>query len=464
MQLDIHNQLNIKIEDLVAQRCAVLGASGSGKSNTVAVLVEEVAAHMPFIIVDPHSEYWGLRQQLNILIVGKSENVDLEIDAAQARAIAEYVYSNGLSVILDLLLMDEDERAAFVLAFFGRLWELGIRQKKTFGIVLEEAHNFIPEGVKNSPVKKLMTRFALEGRKFGFGMILSTQTTVEISKTVLRQVGLLFLHRVHHMSDIKIYQQIIPGADTSSVKDIVQAMPQGEAIVVNGGQRQIVTIRKRNTFHVGATPELGSEPPRLHAIAEQLLAELRQLMQIESQSDPVKLQTQRHDDGELLRELADLRGQLAERDRLIAELRQQLAAQPVMAVAAIETVEQFPEPIPELIEDEYRTPLATTRAIKRQERAFVALIEDIGKLSPMHRILFRYLLEREGKKFTVKEMARFNGYLERTIKNSPPLPLIKMGLIKRVNGLHWATARELAQRDFPDLDEDDLIQRLLKGA
>ncbi|MDR2131641.1 MAG: ATP-binding protein, partial [Odoribacteraceae bacterium] len=51
----------IDIDKLVTRHCAILGSTGSGKSNTVAVLLEAIAKNdfksSRILVIDPHGEY-----------------------------------------------------------------------------------------------------------------------------------------------------------------------------------------------------------------------------------------------------------------------------------------------------------------------------------------------------------------------------------------------------------------------
>ncbi len=48
--------------DVVTQRLAFLGRTGSGKSHSVGVLVEELLkAGQQVVIIDPKGDFWGLR-------------------------------------------------------------------------------------------------------------------------------------------------------------------------------------------------------------------------------------------------------------------------------------------------------------------------------------------------------------------------------------------------------------------
>src|SRR5918911_1343895 len=96
------SDLSLETEAFEGRSVAVLGISGSGKTNTAAVLIEELLTHgLPMTIVDIEGEYYGLKQQYNLLIAGRSEHAELEIGPDNAAQLAERSVQRGISVILD---------------------------------------------------------------------------------------------------------------------------------------------------------------------------------------------------------------------------------------------------------------------------------------------------------------------------------------------------------------------------
>lgn len=94
----------IDIDDLLGERIAVLGMSGQGKSNTAAVLCEELlAAGLPLAIIDTAGEYWGLKEKYPILIAGQSAQADIEIAPTQTAPLADLFPDLTLSTLLDTL-------------------------------------------------------------------------------------------------------------------------------------------------------------------------------------------------------------------------------------------------------------------------------------------------------------------------------------------------------------------------
>src|SRR3712207_6513053 len=119
LQIDTSHELRLPLATLVGQSVAVLGIRGSGKTNTAAVLIEELLAQgLPLTIVDIEGEYWGLRERFEILVVGRSENVDLVVEAGHAAKLAEFSVLHGISVILDLSEFSQDEMFRFLTQYF----------------------------------------------------------------------------------------------------------------------------------------------------------------------------------------------------------------------------------------------------------------------------------------------------------------------------------------------------------
>jgi DNA helicase HerA-like ATPase len=81
-------------------------------------------------------------------------------------------------------------------------------------LVLEEAQNYIQESRKSgedSISKEVFERIAREGRKFGLGLVVSSQRPSEMSKTVLSQCNSFVVHRLQNPEDLRYFREIVPG-------------------------------------------------------------------------------------------------------------------------------------------------------------------------------------------------------------------------------------------------------------
>ncbi|HLZ63051.1 MAG TPA: DUF87 domain-containing protein, partial [Ktedonosporobacter sp.] len=317
LSIDTIGTLGLTVHDLIGQRVAVLGISGSGKTNTGAVLVEELLPHLPITIVDVEGEWYGLKERFDLLVAGRSEQAEVPLMAENAAALAEISIKRGISLILDLSEYDQDEMQEILLLYFGALWKQATALKTPYMVVIEEAHEFIPQGVR-SPLKTLLTRFALRGRKRGVGVVLSSQRSAKVEKDLLTQAGILFLHNVVHPTDLGVYKDLIPMAGKDVEQQARELVP-GEAFVVRGRLVDRVHIRHRYTFHAGATPELGAAQPLLKAIDGALLEELRSLSARslrEGGSDEL---------ARINRRMREAEATIAEKDVIIAERDVQIA-------------------------------------------------------------------------------------------------------------------------------------------
>src|SRR6266704_2374182 len=278
MSLDIAGlDLSLETEAFVGRSVAVLGITGSGKTNTAAVLIEELLTQgLPMTIVDIEGEYWGLKQSYDLLIAGRSEHAELEIGPENAAHLANISVQRGISVILDLSDYTQDEQYDFLVAYFQSLWDVAGKERKPYQIILEEAHEWVPQGAR-TPLKQLLTRIALRGRKRGLGIILMSQRSAKVEEDVLTQVPLLFLHKVVHPTDLRVYKDLIP-LPATQVEDMVRRLHPGEAIIVYNHEANIIQIRLRYTFHAGSTPTWKHvAQPKLRKIDSGMLKELRAL-------------------------------------------------------------------------------------------------------------------------------------------------------------------------------------------
>jgi len=103
LDMNIAETVDLDIDAFVGRSVAVLGITGSGKTNTAAVLIEELlSGGLPLTIVDIEGEYYGLKQKFDLLIAGRSEHAELEVTSENAGVLATASVTRGLSVILDL--------------------------------------------------------------------------------------------------------------------------------------------------------------------------------------------------------------------------------------------------------------------------------------------------------------------------------------------------------------------------
>ena len=106
-------------------------------------------------------------------------------------------------------------------------------------LVLEEAHTFVRKGQDNegpasSPVqlcRETFERIAREGRKFGLGLVLSSQRPSELSPTLLAQCNTFLLHRIVNDSDQNLVARLVPDNVGGLLREL-PSLPSRQAILL----------------------------------------------------------------------------------------------------------------------------------------------------------------------------------------------------------------------------------------
>lgn len=273
MFIDTHEILSfLTAEDFIGQSIAVLGIKGSGKSNTAAVLMEELlTAGVPILVVDIAGEYHTLRDKFDqVTVIGRSVETEVQLAITQSNVhqIATTAYKNGRSVILDVSGMPTEARDDILHAYFSETSRQSIHLRIPLVIFLEEAHNWMPQ-IGRSPLKDTLIAIATEGRKRGLSLIQIGQRSTRIAKDTLTQADVAFLHKVRHPTDMKVYMELIP-RPPRWVKERINSLKSGEAVVLIRDRVLRCQMRLRHTRHVGSTPTMADIPAQQLSLLELL--------------------------------------------------------------------------------------------------------------------------------------------------------------------------------------------------
>lgn len=106
-------------------------------------------------------------------------------------------------------------------------------------LILEEAHTFVRRGYDDdgpalAPARlccEAFERIAREGRKFGLGMVLSSQRPSELSPTVLAQCNTFLLHRIVNDVDQRLVANLVPDNVAGLLKEL-PSLPSRHAILL----------------------------------------------------------------------------------------------------------------------------------------------------------------------------------------------------------------------------------------
>jgi len=154
---------------------------------------------------------------------------------------------NGQIAVIDLSLVPS-EVIHIVVAVLARLVFESLQRYRRSGptgrplptvLVLEEAHTFVrkasgDDGSVATPAqlcREAFERIAREGRKFGLGLVLSSQRPSELSPTVLAQCNTFLLHRIVNDADQNLVARLVPDNVAGLLREL-PSLPSRQAILL----------------------------------------------------------------------------------------------------------------------------------------------------------------------------------------------------------------------------------------
>lgn len=131
-------------------------------------------------------------------------------------------------------------------------------------LVVEEAHHFIKRYNEDSDFIgstalccKVFERIAREGRKFGLGLLISSQRPSELSPTVLSQCNSFLIHRISNDRDQELIARLLPDNMRGMLREL-PSLPSQNAILLGWASELPVLVRMR-TLQESQRPQ--SEDP-----------------------------------------------------------------------------------------------------------------------------------------------------------------------------------------------------------
>jgi len=167
---------------------------------------------------------------------------------------------NGAVAVIDLSMVPSEATHTLIAVFARLVFEASQRYRKLRPggeplptvLVLEEAHTFIKRGRDGedglpSPsrlCRETFERIAREGRKFGVGLVLSSQRPSELSPTVLAQCNTFLLHRIVNDSDQDLVRRLVPDNVGTLLRDL-PSLPSRQAILLGWATPLPVLVEMR---------------------------------------------------------------------------------------------------------------------------------------------------------------------------------------------------------------------------
>lgn len=327
----------MNLNDILTERLAIVGGTGSGKSYTARGLVERVLAKSSgrVGIIDPTGVWWGLRLKPDgkgagfpVVLFG-GDHSDVPLLETAGRVVAQAVASTHQSWIIDTsALKSKASERRFMLDFLDAIFEAN---REDITLVVDEADRFSPQRMnpESARLHERMEEIVRRGRVRGFTPWLITQRPASLNKDVLSQATAMVSLRLTGAHDRKALADVIEGqADKDDAKKIIGSMPNhttGGGLVWAPQQRILEAVRfpEIKTFDSMRAPKPGERrtekalpPIDLGALREKLEA-----IKTEAEAKIVDTKTLRAENAKLKAELAKASafGPVVDKAVLVAE-------------------------------------------------------------------------------------------------------------------------------------------------
>ncbi|MDP2908506.1 MAG: ATP-binding protein [Nanoarchaeota archaeon] len=142
-------------------------------------------------------------------------------------------------------------------SYIGSEEEYRKTKKPMVWVVLDEAHEFLPEEGKTSATDSLIT-ILREGRQPGVSTLLATQQPGKIHRDVMTQTDLIISHRVTAKPDVEALNAMMQSYMTTTLVAHLNNLPResGAAVILDDNSERIypMRVRPRFTWHGGEAP------------------------------------------------------------------------------------------------------------------------------------------------------------------------------------------------------------------
>lgn len=181
---------------------------------------------------------------------------DLMLDDWLRNYIGDNQASNGSVTVIDLSLVPA-EVVHIITAVIARMTLEALQRYRKLHhgktlptvLVMEEAHTFIKRYHDDSENQnsaaiccQVFEKIAREGRKFGLGLVLSSQRPSELSPTVLSQCNSYLLHRISNDRDQELVHKLVPDNLRGLLRDL-PSLPSRHAILLGWASELPVLVQ-----------------------------------------------------------------------------------------------------------------------------------------------------------------------------------------------------------------------------
>lgn len=199
-----------------------------------------------------------------------SDDVDITLEGWLSKYIGNTIEEGCCVSVIDLSLVPA-EIVHLVTSVVARMCFEALQRYRKLNakplptvLVMEEAHTFIKryrEDAENPNVSaiccQVFEKVAREGRKFGLGLVLSSQRPSELSATVLSQCNTFLLHRISNDRDQELVHRLVPDNLKGLLREL-PSLPSQHAILL-GWATELPVLVRMNDLPLSLQPQ-SSDP------------------------------------------------------------------------------------------------------------------------------------------------------------------------------------------------------------
>jgi energy-coupling factor transporter ATP-binding protein EcfA2 len=266
------NPIVIDIEELLATRLLVQGNSGSGKSHLLRRILEESAAIVQQVVIDPEGDFVTLADVFGHIVVDGSA-----YSAAELIRLASRIREHRASVVLALDELEIEAQMRCAALFLSALFDAPREQWFPALVVVDEAQMFAPAvaGEVSEEARRLslaaMTNLMCRGRKRGLAGVVATQRLAKLAKNVAAEASNFLMGRTFLDIDMARAADLL-GMERRQAEQI-RDLARGEFLGLGPAiSRRPIAVRIGTTrtgarmTAQGLTPPPNAQPDELHAL------------------------------------------------------------------------------------------------------------------------------------------------------------------------------------------------------
>lgn len=193
------------------------------------------------------------------------DDVEITLEQWLENYIGKDMAEDGCVTIIDLSLVPAEIVHIITSVIARMILEALQRYRKTNQqslptvLVMEEAHTFIKRFKEDLEIQNISSiccqvfeKIAREGRKFGLGLVLSSQRPSELSPTVLSQCNSFLLHRISNDRDQELINRLVPDNLRGLLREL-PSLPSQQAILL-GWAAELPTMVRMNDLSLDERP------------------------------------------------------------------------------------------------------------------------------------------------------------------------------------------------------------------